>query len=152
MYNAEVLSKFPVVQHFPFGSLFRWERNPDAPTPTMSTHTASQPQPRVSNVPPSSMPTSMRPGPGGGAGTAAPWASSPMHRTNAMPGPASSWTGQASAAGLPATRAPWANTTSRAPQLPSGGGTVAPWLRGAAAGKPAGSSSKKAGEGGPTPP
>jgi len=26
IYNAEVLSKFPVVQHFPFGSLFRWRR------------------------------------------------------------------------------------------------------------------------------
>ena len=30
MYNAEVLSKFPVVQHFPFGSVFAWERHADA--------------------------------------------------------------------------------------------------------------------------
>src|SRR5947199_10304523 len=25
MYSAEVLGKFPVVQHFPFGSIFTWE-------------------------------------------------------------------------------------------------------------------------------
>lgn len=35
MYDAEVLSKFPVVQHFHFGSLFSWERDPDAKEPVV---------------------------------------------------------------------------------------------------------------------
>lgn len=39
MYNAEVLSKFPVIQHFPFGSLFSWEQDPSAAEPA---HAADQ--------------------------------------------------------------------------------------------------------------
>jgi serine/threonine-protein phosphatase 2A activator len=43
MYNAEVLSKFPVVQHFPFGSLFSWEQDPNATSTAVSIHTTSHP-------------------------------------------------------------------------------------------------------------
>ena len=109
MYNAEVLSKFPVVQHFPFGSLFRWEHDPDAAEPNVTSHGSSQPlrnpsePPPISNLrgPPdqgtrASWTTAKAPPAGG---TAAPWATSrpPAPPVGMVDG---------------VTRAPWANQPS----------------------------------------
>ncbi|KAL6714423.1 Serine/threonine-protein phosphatase 2A activator 1 [Lecanora helva] len=47
MYSAEILSKYPVVQHFPFGSLFSFTPDPNAPPQpppsTISPHISNQP-------------------------------------------------------------------------------------------------------------
>ena len=93
MYNAEVLAKFPVVQHFPFGSLFKWEKDPNALPPPTTTHTVSQPlrNPLGQGSGP--------PLPAGPVGTAAPWAQTTKKPPSGMVG------------GV--TRAPWA--TSRPP-------------------------------------
>ncbi|KAK7750741.1 Serine/threonine-protein phosphatase 2A activator 1 [Diatrype stigma] len=101
MFNAEVLSKFPVVQHFHFGSLFSWEQDPDATTPEQSIHLTNQPMTY------SPMPAAG----GGGAGMAAPWA-----QTTAMPPPS----------GVPNSRGPFGPSyPAPRPQ----GSTGAPWSR-----------------------
>lgn len=136
MYNAEVLSKYPVVQHFPFGSLFSFSPDPNAKKIQATVHTASQP--KASSTPSNTAPTARpqpplrdpladpsssatmatRP-PGGAVGTAAPWA-------RGATGP-----GVPSGVNQP-TRAPWASRTP-APPPPSttmaGVGTAAPWAK-----------------------
>lgn len=99
MYDAEVLAKFPVVQHFPFGNLFKWEKDPTAKAPVQSTHTANQPlrdpmtsgdlssvrpQPAVGTAAPWAAPVGTRTAPKGfvNGATQAPWAKSGTGRTN----------------------------------------------------------------------
>jgi serine/threonine-protein phosphatase 2A activator len=154
MYNVEVLSKFPVVQHFPFGSLFSFSADPNAKTIQASVHTASQPK---SSTPSTTAPTA-RPGPqpglrdpmaeparsaerSGGVGTAAPWASAGARTTGVgmPPMTAAPWATAGAGArgagdtGVPSgpnqpTKAPWLSRTP-APPPTAGGGTTAPWAR-----------------------
>lgn len=103
MYNAEVLSKFPVVQHFPFGYLFSWERDPNAIPPPVSAHTASGPQSR----PKESAPSASRQVPD--IGTKAPWA------TTSRPAPPTGATVAPWAAKAEGTSNPSATGASRIP-------------------------------------
>lgn len=107
MYNAEVLSKFPVVQHFPFGSLFRWEKDPESKAPLPSAHTTSQP---LRNPSDTHAPSTMRPGAPPMGVTAAPWAAKPSAAPSAAP------MGFVNGG----TQAPWANR-GPAPPPPRGG-------------------------------
>ena len=103
MYNAEVLSKFPVVQHFRFGSLFSWEPDPNAIPPPTSVHASSQPtkedttapsinqisaraqpQPQAETKVPWATPAAALPNPSVGA--AAPWASRPSEGARTVRG------------------------------------------------------------------
>lgn len=106
MYNAEVLSKFPVVQHFPFGSLFSWGQDPNANPATTSIHTARQPKPGTSTA---------RPPP--------------------QEGIKASWATQAPIPGMPPTVAPLAQASSR-PTQPVMSSTRAPWASEKSTGTP----------------
>ncbi len=95
MYNAEVLSKFPVVQHFPFGSLFEWTTDPDAGPPTTSIHTSNQPPkapfntpfiiPGSNNTGATTRPPATSALPNPSSGTSAPWARSTTQSTRPTP-------------------------------------------------------------------
>ena len=144
MYHGEVLSKFPVVQHFPFGNLFPWERDPHAP-PTNVSGEGSKPSSKPS---PSSNRAALhsqngvapaRPtAPSSGSGTAAPWASSrgtsrpaataTLNTSARAPGarPQSSVAVNSAArvpagmSAVPSTRAPWATSASKGNNASSG--------------------------------
>lgn len=108
MYNAEVLSKFPVVQHFHFGALFCWEAHPDlARKPTGMNVRASPPRP--SGNPPSKVSE---------IGTKAPWITSGS-------GPPPAGRTPAFATGVP--RAAWASSGSGGPLPGAYTATPAPW-------------------------
>ena len=99
MFNGEVLSKFPVVQHLPFGSLLSWEQDPDAKEPQQSVHMVNQP------IASAALKSN---NPGTSAGTAAPWA-----KTGNMPPPMQApW-----ASGVPTTRPPPTPATSVNPSV-----------------------------------
>ncbi|KAL4797678.1 phosphotyrosyl phosphatase activator [Aspergillus venezuelensis] len=130
MYNAEVLSKFPVVQHFPFGSLFSWERDPNAVAPVAATHTAAAT--RRSDQTARSAPQPA------GPGTRAPWASTkaPGPSTNLPRGAPSGLpdTSRLPPGPMAPTRAPWATAQPGWP-TPAGDSasghvpTKAPWAK-----------------------
>jgi serine/threonine-protein phosphatase 2A activator len=127
MYNAEVLSKFPVVQHFPFGSIFVWERDPTAAAIAQSVHTANQPSKPVAptarpQAPPLRDPMSEI----ASQSTRAPWAGA-----GGSPAPFAGASSRLPSRGLAPPsgpnqpmRAPWTTAT---PVPPSGGETTAPW-------------------------
>ncbi|KAG4431701.1 Serine/threonine-protein phosphatase 2A activator 1 [Cadophora sp. M221] len=124
MYNAEVLSKFPVVQHFPFGSLFSWDQDPNASQVPASVHTASQPHSGSSSSSSSGPAKARQPQ----ESTRAPWANPP---SGAMSTNTAPWAGTPGPgnSGAPLTRAPWAQGQSgNLPERPKPEGpTRAPW-------------------------
>lgn len=114
MYNAEVLSKFPVVQHFHFGALFRWEPHPDLVRKSTTFNVSTSPGPYAESKAPSAA---------ANAGSKAPWAAAgnipPSAQTIGRTPPPPMFSGT--------SRAPWATGRPGAgqpgPNLP----TRAPW-------------------------
>ncbi|KAG7007633.1 hypothetical protein G7Y79_00009g027420 [Physcia stellaris] len=106
MYNVEVLSKFPVVQHFRFGSLFSWDRDPNAAPPPSSIHSSSQP--------PSKLPSDLQASTGSlNTARPTPTATAVDPRSMAQNTPAP-WASN----GPATTAAPWAQFPSTKSSLP----------------------------------
>jgi serine/threonine-protein phosphatase 2A activator len=132
MYNAEVLSKFPVVQHFPFGSLFAWEKDPAAAEVAKSVHTSNQPSKTPTTTARPQPPLRDPLGEPGAQSTRAPWG--PTGIPQAASGTAAPWASSRGPSRAPVnvpngpnqpTQAPWASSTPAPP--PPGGTTTAPW-------------------------
>lgn len=142
MYNAEVLSKFPVVQHFPFGSLFSFDRDPNAVMPPTTVHTTSGPQgrpvvpdagpPSSSTARPSAEPGTKAPWATAGsstrAPTAAPWATGRSTEPSRAPGTLP-YTSRLPPGPMAPTRAPWAGAQTQSPPPGGDGPTKAPWAK-----------------------
>lgn len=110
MYHAEVLSKFPVVQHFRFGSLFSWDQDTTPiplPLPIQKSKALSKGQVRSSE-------TSI--------------VSRTPHQAANLASTSAPWATQLSTITLPvsSTAAPWATQISTTKTLPLSG-TAAPW-------------------------